>query len=211
MAASISFRSFAGVVAIDRDRVVTDAMLTAGIETAAGIVNSLGDMPLTDRETSVSLSSGIVRVRLSDEGGRIDINKAPIKVLASLLRSVGFGDATADSIVQGIEGWRAIVSDSPMSINVPPTPNMAGQSAAPQQPAPSTPMQTGTLAPQSSETKDVGLRAFTDTRQLALIPGMTPEYLAAIGPLTTVFGYEKINGHTASREVMTALPDLAVC
>jgi general secretion pathway protein K len=56
--------------------------------------------------------------------------------------------------------------------------------------------------------KDVGIRAFTDVHQLALIPGMTSEFLDAIAPLTTVFGYGKINGVTAPRGVIAALPDL---
>ena len=57
--------------------------------------------------------------------------------------------------------------------------------------------------------RDDGVRAFTDTRQLALIPGMTPEYLAAIAPLITVFGYAKINSLTAPPEVIAALPDMS--
>ena len=85
-------------------------MLTAGLETSAAIIIGLMDAPLTERETSVSLPSGMVQIRLKDEGGRIDINKAPVKVLASLLRTVGADDV--DTIVQGIEGWRAIVDDS---------------------------------------------------------------------------------------------------
>ena len=38
MAASMSFRSFAGIVAVDRDRTRTDALLTAGLEIAAGFL-----------------------------------------------------------------------------------------------------------------------------------------------------------------------------
>jgi general secretion pathway protein K len=51
---------------------------------AAGMVRGLGDQPLTDFETNVNLSTGEVRARLNDEGGRIDIGKAPAEVLASL-------------------------------------------------------------------------------------------------------------------------------
>jgi len=68
MAAAVSFRGFAGVAAVGRDRVQGDALLTAGLEMAAGTVASLGDKPLTEREVAVDLSTGSVRARFSDEG-----------------------------------------------------------------------------------------------------------------------------------------------
>ena len=36
MAASTTFRGFSGIMALDRDRVRADAILTAGLEVAAG-------------------------------------------------------------------------------------------------------------------------------------------------------------------------------
>ena len=89
MAASVTFRSFAGVMAVERDRVQGEALLTAGLETAAGIVGTPSDSPLVEVETTVTLGTGAVRARLNDEGGRIDIGKAPVELLASMLRSVG--------------------------------------------------------------------------------------------------------------------------
>ncbi|HTE94027.1 MAG TPA: hypothetical protein VK678_11030 [Bradyrhizobium sp.] len=49
MAASVTFRGFAGVMAVERDRVQGDALLSAGLETAAGIIDTLGDAPLLYR------------------------------------------------------------------------------------------------------------------------------------------------------------------
>src|SRR5438132_6867156 len=46
MAASITFRGFAAVVAVDRYRVRTEALLTAGLEAAAHAIDILGDTPL---------------------------------------------------------------------------------------------------------------------------------------------------------------------
>src|SRR5262252_957178 len=105
MAASVSFRSFAGIAAIGRDRVQGEALLTAGLEVAAGIIAS-ADRPLNALETTVTLSTGTVRARLNDEGGRIDIGKAPAEVLAALLRSVGAPARQADGIAQAIVRWR---------------------------------------------------------------------------------------------------------
>ena len=39
MAASVTFRGFADVMVVERDRLQADALLTAGLETAAGIID----------------------------------------------------------------------------------------------------------------------------------------------------------------------------
>jgi type II secretory pathway component PulK len=50
---------------------------------------------------------------------------------------------------------------------------------------------------------------FSDLRQLQSIPGMRPEWVAAIAPLATVFGGETINPLTAPPGVIAALPGVA--
>src|SRR5262249_30004442 len=95
MAASVTFRGFAGVLAVDRDRVRAEGLLTAGLEAAAHSINLLGNTPLDELEITVVLSAGSVRARMSDEGGRIDIGKAPVPVLAGLFRSIGAAPAVA--------------------------------------------------------------------------------------------------------------------
>src|SRR5882724_5103494 len=102
MAAAVTFRGFAGVMTVERDRVQADALLSAGIETAAGIIDTLGDAPLMDIETRINLATGSARLRLNDEGGRIDIGRAPAVVLAALLRSVGAPELAANDVAQRI-------------------------------------------------------------------------------------------------------------
>src|SRR5215475_11997662 len=102
MAAAVTFRGYAGVMTIERDRLQGDALLSAGLETAAGMIDALGDAPLMNVETTVSLVTGSARVRLNDEGGRIDVGKAPAVVLAALLRSVGAPEAAANDVAQRI-------------------------------------------------------------------------------------------------------------
>ena len=102
IAASITFRGFASVVALDRDRVQVEALLTGGIEAAVHTIDSLGDAPLDELETTMTLATGSVRTDLSDEGGRIDIGKAPVEVLAALFRSVGASARDADAIALAI-------------------------------------------------------------------------------------------------------------
>ncbi len=195
MALSTTFRGYAGIIAIDQDRTKANALLTAGLEIAADIVANLGDQPLTERQTIVVLRTGSVRVRLSDENGRIDVNKAPVQVLSALLRSIGASD-DANAIAQSIEAWRAR--------------DGADQATAEAQPS-SDPTPNDGAAPQATAggKSANGLRSFTDIRQLAQVPGMAPNYLAAIIPLTTVFGDDKVNAMTASADVIAALPGIS--
>ena len=46
----------------------------------------------------------------------------------------------------------------------------------------------------------------TDVSQIAEVPGMRPEWIAAITPLTTVFGAETVNPLTAPAGVIASLP-----
>jgi general secretion pathway protein K len=191
MAASVTFRGFAGVMAVERDRVQGNALLSAGLETAAGIIDTLGDAPLLDNEAKVNLATGSVRSRLTDEGGRIDVGKAPAEVIAALLRSVGASQSAANDVAQRIVERRYPGNT--------PRPNVA---------LGSTNSATGTPGMGQPSTPEMGL-PFSDLRQLQLVPGMRPEWVAAITPLATVFGGETINPLTAPPGVIAALPGVA--
>ena len=182
MAAAVTFRGFAGVMAVERDRVQGDALLSAGLEMAAGIIDTLGDTPLLDSETKVDLATGSVRSRLSDEGGRIDVGKAPAEVIAALLRSVGASEAAANNVAQRIVERR-----------------YPGNAAQP----------NSEPRPTVGATRTPPTEQFSDLRQLQFVPGMRPEWVAAIAPLATVFGGETINPLTAPPGVIAALPGVA--
>jgi general secretion pathway protein K len=181
MAASTMFRGYAGVMAIDKDRTRADALLTAGLETAAGLMLSLEDTPPNDVETNVPLSTGDVSIRLDDEGGLIDINKAPVEVLTALFRSIGADHP--DVIAQNIVAARNKGDGKPA------------------QTAP--PAQNGAAAKPSNDD-----RPFTDVHELATIPGVRPEWISAIAPMTTVFGNETVNPMSAPANVIGALPGM---
>lgn len=188
MAASTTFRGFAGIMVVERDKVQAEALLSAGLEIGAGIVGHLGDAPLDGIETHVMLSAGAVGVRLSDEGGRIDIGKAPVEVLAALFRAVGAEEA--DDIAQRIVAWRK-ADEANRSGAAPGAPNNAASDQPPKD---------------GSDKKPAADLPFTDVRQLAQIPGIAPEWVTAIAPLTTVFGNDKVNPRTAPAEVIAVLP-----
>jgi general secretion pathway protein K len=182
MAAAVSFRGFAGVASVGRDRVQGDALLMAGLEMAAGAVSGLGDEPLTERETAIDLSTGTVRAHFSDEGGRIDVGKAPAAVLAALLRVAGALQPQAEAVAQEIVRWR----------------RNTGQSAA-----------AGADARNDLAAKPETGQPFADVREVAQVPGMSPRWLTAMAPLTTVFGSETVNPLTAPAGVIAALPGVS--
>jgi len=190
MAASVSFRAFAGIMGVNRDRLQAEALFTAGLEVAAGIASGIGDGPLIDLESTVTLSQGSVHLRLDDEGGRIDIGKAPAEVLASLLRSVGADDP--DTLARQIVEWRK--SDAGPA--QPATPGAGASSAAG---APS-PLASTAANPATSPDS-----LLTDVADLLQVPGMRPRWVNAIAPLVTVFGNETVNPLSAPVPVLAAL------
>jgi general secretion pathway protein K len=197
MATSLTFRSFTGIMAVDRDRLRADALLSAGLEVAAGLAATAGDIPLRDVESSVTLSSGTVRFSLEDEGGRIDIGKAPAEVLAALLRSVGATEV--DTVARAIVEWRKVDADAgkgtPAAAAAATPTTSAEVPSAGATPTAGTP--NATPAPPS---------LFTDVVQLLQVPGMRPEWVAAMAPLVTVFGNETVNPLTAPAAVLAVLP-----
>ena len=187
MATSVSFRSFAGIGAIDRDRTQSDALLTAGLEMAARLAMDWPDTPSLERETTFDLSTGTVRASINDEGGRIDIGKAPPDLLAALLHAVGASQVQADSVAQSIVAWRSRTDDrsadnNPANNNAP---NIATANAS------------------NNKEPNVFL---TDVNQIAEVPGMRPRWIGAMAPLATVFGAETINPLTAPAGVIASLP-----
>jgi general secretion pathway protein K len=187
MATSVSFRSFVGTGAVDRDRIQSDALLTAGLEMAAGLATGWPEKPLLERKIAFDLSTGTVRASINDEGGHIDIGKAPPDLLTALLHSVGASQSQADSVAQSIVVWRGRNDDRSANSN----------------PAKNNIASTTNANASSNNAPNVFL---TDVSQIAEVPGMRPEWIAAITPLTTVFGAETVNPLTAPAGVIASLP-----
>jgi general secretion pathway protein K len=186
MAASTTFRSFAGIMTVHGDRLRSDALLTAGMELGAGIVRRLQreDLPVRDVETRLPMPGGTVHLRLSDEGGKIDLGKAPPELLSSLFRALGApnGEVFARRVVE----WRDPQGSDPLN------------------PQP-VPIQDETRSPEEGKPAQAEL-PFSDVRQLANIPGIPPALAAAAVPFLTVFGNATVNVVTAPAEVIAALP-----
>jgi general secretion pathway protein K len=104
LAAATHLRGFTGVLAIDRDHVQAEALFAAGLEAAADALIKLGKRPLAPMETRLALATGAVRARLSDDLGRIDVNKAPLETLAALFAEIGAENPVAQA--QALILWR---------------------------------------------------------------------------------------------------------
>jgi general secretion pathway protein K len=211
MATSVTFREFAGIVAVDRDRLRADALLTAGLETAAGVIARLPeDRPLPESEMAFRLSTGQIRVRMTDEGGRIDIGKAPVEVLTSMLRRVGASNP--EGLARGIVNWRTANGGAPSKTpaaaaqNASNTAASTGQNLQATAQTPQTNGQNQPNRPGNRKETSPNVMPFTDIRQLLNVPGVTPDLVAAAAPYITVFGGEKLNALSASPAVLAALP-----
>jgi len=206
MATSVTFRGFLGIVTVDRDRLRADGLLTAGLEVAAGLASSADQIPLYDVESTVTLSSGAVRFRIDDEGGRIDIGKAPVEVLAALFASVGARNP--DTIAQRIVEWRKLddAAPAPGAQRGAVAPNVNSVNVHGNADSPNAGPNSGPVADPAKT--PVPESALTSVADLRLLPEIRPEWVAAIAPLTTVFGNETVNPLTAPPAVLAALPGI---
>jgi len=181
MAAGVTFRGFAGVLSVEHARLQVAALQTAGLEIAAGLVESLSDRPINEISTDIKLSTGSVRLLISDDGGRIDVGRAPEEVLAGLFRVIGAPQAQAMDVAHAIVAWRDRDTG---------------------------PGSRQGLPSDAAKHKSAGVQPFTDVRQLALVPGFPPTWLDSIAPLTTVVGSDTVNPLTAPADVIAALPGM---
>ncbi len=130
-----------------------------------------------------AFGEGEAWVSVHDEGGKIDINRAPDALLGSLLRSAGLDDDTATALVDAIADFRD--PDDLVRLN----------------------------GAEDDEYRAAGLpheakdKPFEAVEELRQVIGMTPELYRAVAPfLTTHSRRGKIDLMTAPREVLLAVP-----
>jgi general secretion pathway protein K len=97
--AGAAIEASAGKVAVQ-----ADIDVLAGIDLGAtAILRSAG---MRSAEISARLIQGRIAVRVTNEAGRINLNSAPVPVLASLFRTVGAEGAEADLLSTRLFKWR---------------------------------------------------------------------------------------------------------
>ena len=62
--------------------------------------------PADGREHVLTYGENLIRVRVQDEAGKIDINAAPDEMLEGLFRTVGVDAAPASRLVDAIADWK---------------------------------------------------------------------------------------------------------
>lgn len=137
--------------------------------------------PADGRVREVSYADGTIRIRIQDEGGKIDLNAAPPELLAGLLSTAGgLAPGDAGSLAQAIDAYR----QAQQQVEAP-----AGRRGTPR-----------TMVRRQAN-------AFRVSEDLRLVPGVTREIYGRIAPFVTVYSsVGDVDPLTAPPEVLRSLP-----
>lgn len=134
---------------------------------------------------SVDYGGAAISVVVQDEGGKVDLNNAPIELIAGLLVEFGASAAEVSAVTSGIVDRRREFATRSSATN--------GRF----------------LFLTRSYSADVSGQAFADPSELRLIPGMSRRTFDQIQPYVTVFsGTPTINPTTASAAVLRSIPEM---
>ena len=166
-----------------RARALAEAGLTQGI---MGLLAPYDGSPwhVDGRVRLLEYAGGQIAVSLRDEGGKIDVNAAPIEVIGGLMTELGVEPGQVAAITDEIAARRrarALRDNTTI-------PSLRGSALA-----------DGRIyrAP------------FSNVESLRLMPSMTRDVYERLRPFTTVFsGSDRVNPMTAAREVLLAIPGI---
>jgi general secretion pathway protein K len=164
-----------------------EALAEAGIQRA--MVGLLDPDPATRWRMGTAydfaFADGMVVVRIEDEGGKVDLNRAPEPVLLALLEAVGADPERARAMSHAIQDFRDADHERRAAGAEDPDYRAAGLEAG---------------------AKDA---PFDDTEELMQVLGMTREIHTAIRPYVTVHSRRgRVNLLTAPEFVLRAIPNL---
>jgi general secretion pathway protein K len=206
--AAVVARSVSGAaieLSAAQNTVLADSDLRAGVELATAAILKLGDeMRIADVEGT--LADRRIAVHITNERGRIDINKAPGAVLEALFKASGIDPSEATTLSKALMDWRG---GAPSQTLVPPAPVNSGVgSHLPGLSTGDTSVDTTNVA---AHQQMIGTRYFFHPAQLASIPGFTPKIVASILPVVTVAnGSAQIDPFVASPRALEAMPDMSI-
>jgi len=162
------------------------AIADAGVSLAIlGVLDPAPDAqwPADGRVREVSYADGTIRIRIQDEGGKIDLNAAAPELLAGLLSTVGgLSAGDAGNLAQAIDAYRQAQqqADTPA----------AGRG------------RLSTMVRRQAN-------AFRVIADLRLVAGVTREIYDRIAPFITVYsGVGDVDPLTAPPEVLRSLPGI---
>jgi general secretion pathway protein K len=178
------------VIARNRmDAAQAEALADAGI--ALGIRCAIDPNPATrwpadGRVGQVRFAGGTIAIALQDEGGKIDVNAAPLDLIAGLADEFGVSSEGRAALLSGISARRA-----------------SAQSAAP-------PPAARFYAAVDIYTADIATLPFADLSELRLLPGVPRAVYERMVPYLTVFSESAtLNPLTASRVALLAVPGIS--
>lgn len=167
-----------------------DALIKGALELAVARLIARGpreSWPADGNVRQVRIADTNIVIRISDENGRINLNKAAPEQLQSLFRSVGLSARDSATLTDRVMDWRDADNER---------------------------------RERGAETADyrrAGLEygaanaPFIHISDLGRVLGVTPEQLLRLTPLLTLYTRSgKVNPHTASVEVLRALPGISV-
>jgi general secretion pathway protein K len=137
------------------------------------------------RPQPVQYGDGSATLSVQDEGGKIDLNSAPIELIAGLLDEFGIAPDERSAITNGILERRHEFA-TPGSL-VPSRADLPGETT----------------------TRDLDKQPFADESELRLIPGVTRATYERLRPFVTVYSMSPtVNPITATREVLLGIPGI---
>lgn len=165
-----------------------EALADAGVDRAV-----LGLLDL-DPETAwhadgtvydMTLGDGEVQIQIEDEDGKIDLNAAPLELLAGLFRALGLAEDQAQTMAERIGDFRDEDSEpEPLGAEDPDYAEAGVEAGAADRP-------------------------FATESQLLRVLGMTPQMYERIRPYVTVYsGAEGVDPARAAAVVLEALPGM---
>jgi type II secretory pathway component PulK len=95
-----------GLVRIGADEVAAEGLLQGGVDTAAYLLFDAQQPMSTVDGMSLRRDTGSIRINVSDEAGRIDINAAKTELLAGLFAAVGGKSMSPEAFASRVDDWR---------------------------------------------------------------------------------------------------------
>ncbi len=125
--------------------------------------------------------SAVLEIRIRSEAGKVNLNTAPVELLAALFRETGEDEATADGIAAAIVAWRA-------------RPGQAPSMAAAYQ--------------QAGRGYEPPNAPFESVHELGDVLGVTPAIFDRVAPYLTIYHDGDTDPRAAEPAVLRALQDV---
>ena len=179
----------ASSLAVSNDRIQADASVSAALELTAYY---LGAVKPQERPTSGTFNfragSSNVAVDFVSEAARIDLNSAPLPLLAGLFRVLGASPEEANYDAERVVGWRSPAASQNLDVD---------------------PGKETTAYRNAGRNYDPRLAPFANVQELWLLLGLQPALIERAMHFVTVYsGMPAVNVLDAAPEVVAALPGM---